>query len=222
MGDRDYPDSPILQVLRFGAREERGFCPMFALLCLRTARWARAGVPPCATWHPGIFPTAERHGLLLRTEVDTGAAVCKGAGYVLMQQNSAFAEWRKQRGREKRKVMKTSAKAKTHTHTHTRRYVSSGRELLLATNWNNQFLVFMCSPVWPIKPGFQFASGSTSIGSMESMPCRWRSTTNWVVSPSYSGAGLTWWKMMKMRLPGRLSRRKHSNGFASSFRCMAR
>ena len=56
---------------------------------------------------------------------------------------------------------------------------------------------------------------------MESMPCRWRSTTNWVASPSYSGAGLTWWKTRKMRLV-RLPRQKHSNGFASSSRYMAR
>ena len=98
--------SEILQVLRKKGQRRESVPVQSLLYCAsELERWARAGVSPCATWHPGLFPTAQRHGLLLRTEVDTEKPLfVKGLD--------------ERRSRIQHCVMKTKAKEKTHTHTH--------------------------------------------------------------------------------------------------------
>lgn len=207
MGDRDYPDSPksCKSFEKRGQRRESVPSNLFALLCLRTERWARAGLSPCATRHPGLFPTAQRHGLLLRTEVDTEKPWFRGWMSGAAEFN--MVSWRQRRKRK--------------THTHKSMSAADVKFYLQFYSVSCFWCVWCVHPRGVKKPAFRFW-GSTSIGSMESMPCRWRSTTNWVVSPSSSGAGLTWWKMSRVQMrPGRLKRRKHSNGFASSSRYMA-
>ena len=133
MGDRDYPDSPksCKSFEKRGQRRESVPSNLFALLCLRTERWARAGLSPCATRHPGLFPTAQRHGLLLRTEVDTEKPWFRGWMSGAAEFN--IVSWRQRRKRK----------------THTQKYVSSGCEILLAILLSFLFLMcLMCSPVW--------------------------------------------------------------------------
>ena len=194
--------SKILQVLRFRAREERF---LSNLCCTVPPNWKVSeswcfGMCNMAPWPISHSPTA------WPSPSDGGRyrkAVVKG----LHERCS----------RVQHCVMKTKAKEKTHTHTHESMSVVGVKFYL-----QQPVSCFWCvHPRGVKKPAFRFW-GSTSIGSMESMPCRWRSTSNWVVSPSSSGAGLTWWKMSRVQMrPGRLWRRKHSNGFASSSRYMA-